>query len=101
MRAGDGMFTLKISGAKILHNYFKYPKLRVIIKEDAIPFVKKGKSVFAKFVLDCDEELRPFDECIIVNKDDDLLATGRCLLNRFEMLNFNFGTAVKSREYID
>ncbi|MCK4347731.1 MAG: tRNA guanosine(15) transglycosylase TgtA [Thermoplasmatales archaeon] len=101
MRAGDGLFTLKISGAKMLHNFFKYPKLRVTVQDDAAPFVKDGKSVFAKFVLNCDEELRPFDECIIVDKDDDLLATGRCLLNKLEMSSFNFGMAAKTREHID
>ncbi|MEA3457948.1 MAG: PUA domain-containing protein, partial [Candidatus Thermoplasmatota archaeon] len=101
MRAGDGLFTLKINGAKMLHNFFKYPKLRVIVQEDAAPFVKDGKSVFAKFVLNCDEDLRPFDECIIVDKNDDLLATGRCILNKIEMSSFKFGMAAKTREHID
>jgi 7-cyano-7-deazaguanine tRNA-ribosyltransferase len=100
MRAGDGMFTLKIDGAKKLHRFFKYPLLRVVVQEDAIPYILEGKSVFAKFVLDADKELRPFDECIIVNKDDDLIATGKCLLNKFEMLSFNFGIAVKTRDHI-
>ena len=101
MRAGDGMFTLKIKGAKMLHNFFKYPMFRVTVQEEAVPFVKDGKSVFAKFVIDCDKELRPYDECLIVNKNDDLLATGRCLLNKLEMSSFNFGMAVKTREHID
>ena len=101
MRAGDGMFTLKIAGAKLLHRYFKYPRLRVTVEGDAVPFVKQGKSVFAKFVLDCDPELRPFDECLVVDEKDVLIAAGRCLLNRSEMLSFNYGMAVKTREHID
>ncbi len=101
MRASDGMFTLKIDGAKLLHDYFKYPKLRVVIENDAIPFIKEGKSVFAKFVLDCDECLRPLDECIIVSKNDELIGVGRCLLNKIEMINFNYGIAVKTRETIN
>ena len=100
MRAGDGFFTLKIEGAKLLHKYFSYPNLRVIVEKDAVPFVKDGKSVFAKFVEDCDPNLRPFDECLIVDEKDNLLAVGRCLLNRLEMLSFNYGMAVKSREHI-
>ena len=99
MRANDGMFTLKMKGAKILHNHFKYPKLRVIVEKDAVPFVKDGKSVFAKFVKDCDPELRPYDECLIVNEKDNLLAVGRCLLNKIEMYSFNYGMAVKIREH--
>jgi len=100
MRAEDGLFTLKIEGGKRLHSYFKKPKLRVIIDNDAIPFVKEGKSVFAKFVKDCDPDLRPYDECLIVDSKDNLLAIGRCLLNRMEMVSFNYGVAVKVREYI-
>jgi len=100
MRAEDGFFTLKINGAKRLHTFFKYPKLRVIVEEDAVPFVKEGKSVFAKFVIDCDPELRPLDECLIVNKKDELIGVGRCILNRVEMLSFNYGVAVKTREQI-
>jgi 7-cyano-7-deazaguanine tRNA-ribosyltransferase len=100
MRAGDGLFTLKIEGAKKLHKSLKYPNLRVVIEEDAIPFIKEGKSVFAKFIIDCDKNIRPYDECIIVDKDDSFLGNGRCLLNQIEMMNFNYGMAVKVREHI-
>jgi 7-cyano-7-deazaguanine tRNA-ribosyltransferase len=97
MRANDGMFTLKIDGARLLHKFFRYPTLRVIVKKDAVPFIRDGKSVFAKFVEDCDPTLRPFDECIVVDEKDNFLAVGRCLLNRLEMLSFNYGMAVKIR----
>ncbi len=100
MRASDGMFTLKIDGAILLHKFFKYPKLRVVIDEDAIPFIKNGKSVFSKFVKDCDCNLRPLDECLIVDEKDNLLAVGRCLLNKLEMLSFNYGMAAKTRKHI-
>jgi 7-cyano-7-deazaguanine tRNA-ribosyltransferase len=101
MRASDGLFTLKIDGAQMLHKLFKSPRLRVIVKEDAVPFVKEGKSVFARFVEDCDEYLRPFDECLIVDGRDCLLAVGRTLLTREEMLSFDYGTAVKTRESLE
>ena len=100
MRAGDGLFTLKIEGGKLLHKYFKTPKMRVMAEEDAVPFIKDGKSAFAKFVKECDLDLRPSDECLIINEKDELLAVGRCLLNRIEMLSFNYGMAVKTREHI-
>jgi 7-cyano-7-deazaguanine tRNA-ribosyltransferase len=100
MRAHDGLFTLKPEGAKMLHSKFKKPFLRVVVNKDAVDFVKEGKSVFAKFVEDCDPDLRPTDECLIVDKKDNLLAVGRCMLNKIEMLSFNYGMAVKTREYI-
>jgi 7-cyano-7-deazaguanine tRNA-ribosyltransferase len=100
MRAEDGLFTLKMGGAQLLHSFFKFPKLRVTVKEDAVPFIREGKSVFAKFVVDCDPNLRPFDECLIVDEKDNLLAVGRTLLNRDEMISFEYGMAVKTREAI-
>ena len=100
MRANDGLFTLKLEGGRRLHNGLKYTLLRVVATDDAVPFIKEGKSVFGKFVKDCDPELRPFDECLIVNENDTLLAVGRTLLNRDEMLAFRHGMAVKTRESI-
>lgn len=100
MRANDGLFTLKIEGGRRLHRSLKYPLLRVVINNDAVPFVKEGRSVFVKFIKDCDPDLRPFDECIIVNEDDTLLAVGRTLLNWDEMRTFRHGMAVKTRESI-
>ena len=100
MRASDGLFTLKKEGAKILHKTYKNPKLRIIVNKDAAPFIKDGKSVFAKFVIDADENLRPLDECLIVDENDTLLAVGRCLLNKEEMISFNYGMAAKTREII-
>ncbi len=100
MRAEDGMFTLKIEGGKILHNSFKKPFLRVVVEDDAVPFIKEGKSVFSKFVKDCSSNLRPLDECLVVDSSDNLIAVGRCLLNKKEMLFFSYGMAVKTRETI-
>jgi 7-cyano-7-deazaguanine tRNA-ribosyltransferase len=100
MRASDGLFTLKKEGAKLLHSFFSYPQMRVVVNNEAKPYIKKGKSVFAKFVIECDSELRPFDECLIVDGEDELLAIGKTLLNRIEMLSFNYGIAVKTRERI-
>ena len=100
MRASDGFFTLKFEGGIKLHNFFKKPKMRVIVSKEAEPFIKQGKNVFAKFVIDACNELRPYDEALIVNENDELLAVGQCLLNREEMLDFERGVAVKTREAI-
>ncbi|MCD6147134.1 MAG: tRNA guanosine(15) transglycosylase TgtA [Thermoplasmata archaeon] len=101
MRATDGLFTLKAKGAEILHEFFKAPKLRVVVEDDAVPFIREGKNVFAKFVVDCDKELRPYDEALIVDGKDELIAVGQCRMNREEMLSFESGMAVKTREGIE
>lgn len=98
MRASDGMFTLKIEGARKLHKGFSPPRLRVVVKNDSVHYNREGMNVFAKFVDECDEELRPMDEVLVVNKNDDLIAIGRALMNREEMLSFKIGVAVKVRE---
>ena len=98
MRASDGMLTLKKEGAKKIHKMVSPPCMRVVIADDAVSFVSDGKSVFAKFVLECDPSLRPYDECLIVDKNDQLIAVGRCLLNQQEMMSFSHGLAVKNRE---
>jgi 7-cyano-7-deazaguanine tRNA-ribosyltransferase len=100
MRASDGFFTLKKEGGKILHNYFAQPKMRVYVATEAIPFIKDGKNVFTKFVLDACKELRPYDEALIVSEKDELIAVGQCMLNREEMIDFERGIAVITREAI-
>ncbi len=100
-RAEDGLLTLGIEGAKRLHRILPYPRMRVVVNEDAEPFARKGKNVFAKFVIDADENIRPYDEVLVVNKNDELLATGQTLLSGKELKIFQQGLAVKVRRGIE
>lgn len=98
MRASDSFLVLSKEGAKRLHNSMSYPENRVVVNEDSVPFARDGKSVFAKFVVDCDENIRSNDEVLIVSEDDELLAYGKALLCAHEMGDFNTGQAVKTRK---
>jgi len=98
MRAHDGMFSLKVDGGRLLHRAFIPPALRVVVETDTAEFNRQGKNVFAKFVLDCDSELRPGDECLVVDQKDELVAVGRLFMTRGEMLAFERGVAVHVRE---
>ncbi|MFQ6128240.1 MAG: tRNA guanosine(15) transglycosylase TgtA [Thermoplasmata archaeon] len=98
MRAHDGLFTLKLEGAKIFHRIFPPPKMRIVVDAEASEFVRAGRNVFAKFVTDCDDELRPMDEALVVDEEDSLLAVARTLMNREEMLAFERGIAARVRE---
>ncbi len=98
MRAHDGFFTLKLDGARLLHRTFPGPSLRVVVNEDSVQFNREGKNVMAKFVLDCDGELRPGDEVLVVDRKDALVAIGRARMNREEMLAFDRGIAVDVRD---
>ncbi|WP_457751360.1 tRNA guanosine(15) transglycosylase TgtA [Thermococcus sp.] len=96
-RAEDGLLTLGIEGAKRLHEALPFPRMRVVVNEDAEPFARKGKNVFAKFVVGADPGIRPYDEVLVVNERDELLATGQTLLNGEELKVFQSGLAVKVR----
>jgi 7-cyano-7-deazaguanine tRNA-ribosyltransferase len=98
MRAPDGFFTLRPEGAKRLLAAFPSPRLRVIVNADSAEFNKEGKNVFCGFALDCDPDLVPMDEAIVVDQNDQMVAIGRVLLTRAEMLAFKKGLAVKVRE---
>ncbi|MEM0078250.1 MAG: tRNA guanosine(15) transglycosylase TgtA [Thermoplasmata archaeon] len=96
----DGFFTLKIEGGRLLHKKFEYPRLRVVVTRDSEEFNKKGKNVFARFVKDMDNSLRPFDEVLIVNEDDNLLGVGRTLFNSLEIKTLKRGMVVEIRETV-
>jgi 7-cyano-7-deazaguanine tRNA-ribosyltransferase len=98
LRAHDGFFTLKLAGARLLHAALPSPANRVVVADDSVPFNRAGKSVFAQFVRSCDEALRPFDEVLVVDEADGLVAVGQCLMVAEEMADFRRGMAVKVRE---
>jgi len=98
LRAEDGLFTLKAAGAVRLHAAFPSPRLRVVAHPDAIPFLREGKNLFAKFVKEADPGIRPGDEVLVVSPEDELGAVARAAMNRREMLAFKRGVAAFVRE---
>jgi 7-cyano-7-deazaguanine tRNA-ribosyltransferase len=98
LRARDGVLVLGMEGARRLHSYLPYPLNRVVINEDAEPFAREGKSIFAKFVINCDMNIRASEEVLVVNQQDELLAFGKSILNALEIMNFKVGQAVKTRK---
>ncbi|MEN4028530.1 MAG: tRNA guanosine(15) transglycosylase TgtA [Methanobacterium sp.] len=98
LRASDGIFVLNMNGARRLHKFLEYPKNRVVVTGDAEPFAREGKSIFAKFVIDIDINIRANEEVLIVNQNDDLLAFGRSILDSREIKDFNAGQAIKTRK---
>lgn len=100
IRTNDGFITLSIYGANILKSHLKYPKQRVIISEESVPYVSKGKTVFCKHVIDLDMDLRSMDEVLIVDSKDNLIATGQLLLSPLEIKDGLYGAAVFTRSYI-
>ncbi|MCK4379509.1 MAG: pseudouridine synthase, partial [Candidatus Lokiarchaeota archaeon] len=72
LRPTNGFFTLTLYSAKKVVSNTSPPKLRVVVLNEISEFIKKGRNVFCKHVVNIDENLRPFDEVIVVNQDDEL-----------------------------
>jgi len=100
LKPDTGFFTLSIEGARRVKEVLPFPKMRVVVMNEVSEFIAQGRSVFAKHVVDVDEEIRANDEVIVVNQRDELLATGKALLSAIEMLEMKRGVAVKVRQGI-
>ncbi|UCE91359.1 MAG: tRNA guanosine(15) transglycosylase TgtA [Methanobacteriota archaeon] len=101
MRAYDGRFTLKIEGARLLSEALPPPRMRVVVEDEPAQFAAKGANVFAKFVSECDPDIRPGDDVIVTNTKEDIAAVGRALMNREEMLAFERGIAVRVKQAVE
>jgi predicted RNA-binding protein (TIGR00451 family) len=97
LRPTTGLFVLTIEGAKRLIYGSNFLQLCVKIADFAEPFVAKGRSAFAKHVIDADEEIRPNDEVVVISKKNEVLAVGHALLTGAEMKEFERGVAVRIR----
>lgn len=101
LRANDGRLTLGYAGAKRLHEFMPFPKNRVVIADEAVPFVSDGKNAMAKHVIDCDEDILAEDEVFVVDESDSLKACGMAMLCGCEMKDFCYGAAVKVRQSVN
>jgi len=98
LRPNNGYFTLSLFSAQKIINHIPPPSLRVIVLTEISEFIKKGRSVFCKHVVDIDENLRPMDEVIVVNENDELLGIGRLKIPVAYVKSFKSGIAVKIRK---
>ena len=95
----DGRFTLGLEGGRRLHRALGPPAYRVVVDDESEPFVREGRNVFARFVVDVDETVRPRDEVLVVHeRDDTLLGVGRAELSAADIRDFEVGMAVSVRE---
>jgi len=97
LRPMDNLFTLTMAGAERLAANIDEPDFTVTVTDEAAEFVAQGRNVFAKHIVDAGDAIRPGDEVVVLDPDGRVLAVGRALLNREEMLAFDVGVAVKVR----
>ncbi len=98
LRPNNGLFTLSfLSAEKIIKNT-KSPRLRVVVLSEISEYIRNGRNVFCKHVVNLDGMLRPLDEIIVVNQEDELLALGRLKLPPSHVISFNQGIAINVRK---
>lgn len=96
-RPNDALFTLTIAGAIELVVGLPNLSYKVTILDDVVDVISGGKNVMAKHVLDAGNDIRHGDEVIVVDKDNNVIAVGKAILTREEMLSYKTGVAVKTR----
>ena len=98
LRPNNGLFTLSLfSAQKILENT-KSPTLSAVVLTEISDFIKKGRNVFCKHVIDIDNNLRPNDEIFVINEDKELLGIGRLKIPIPYIKSFKRGIAVNIRK---
>ncbi len=99
IRPSDGFFIPSIHGARMIAEKDNTMKNKVVVSEEAVEPVSKGRSVFAKFVLMFDPDLHPNQEVIVLSPSGEVIATGKAVLSAREIKEFSHHVAVKIRHH--
>jgi 7-cyano-7-deazaguanine tRNA-ribosyltransferase len=114
-RLNDGGISLTLNGAKMINDLspekpihfgvdyegdeLDHPGIaKVMIVDDAIPFVGQGKNVMQGYVLGADPHLIPGQPCLVVDSNGELVAHGIPMTTAREMAFLTKGIAVRVRD---
>ena len=93
----SGLLNFTIEGAKRLAAGGRVESRWVKVPDEVASYIENGSNVFAKHVVDADEEIRPMEEVIVLNSRNEVIAVGKALLSGIEMRDFKKGVAVRTR----
>ena len=98
LRPSDGFLALTLEGARRIRDALPENKFRVIISDEAVEFVIRGRDVFSKHVIKCDRGIIPRQEVLVEDLRGGLIAVGKAVLSGAEMGVVKRGVAVRVRE---
>ncbi|MCG3221207.1 MAG: hypothetical protein H7641_07490 [Candidatus Heimdallarchaeota archaeon] len=95
-RVKDGYLVPSLMGARLL--YENSLGLKVKINQDAEPFVRKGKSVYCKHIIEANANISVREEVIIVNQKEEFIGIGTAKIAGLLMKEMKSGVAVDTRK---
>ena len=102
LRPEEGFFSLSIAGAAIVNDLEnERPINGIMVPNDVAEFIKSGKNVFAKHVLDPWPGIRPAQELYVCDEQRTVVGVGKAILSGNDMRFFKRGMAVKVRHGIE
>ncbi len=94
----SGAIALTVYGATHLIGSRAFLRNCVSVNDDAVEFVRSGKSVFCKFVESAGKDVLPRSEVAVLDLGGEVIGVGRAVIAGRFMKQFNSGVAVKVRE---
>lgn len=93
----DGSIALTIKGAKLLNKHRTFKNSSVVVNDEVSELISKGRSVFAKHVLECGSAIRTNSEVAVMDGKGNVIAVGKAVIPAIIMKNMKRGVAVKVR----
>ena len=94
----SGAIALSVYGASKMVKSRAFLRNCVVVKDDAVEFVKEGKSVFCKFVDSAGGDVLPRSEVAVLDRGGRVIGVGRAIIAGRYMQQFYSGVAVKVRQ---
>lgn len=94
----SGAMALSVYGASLLAHSATFRRSCVVVTDEAADFVKRGKSVFCKFVLEAGSNVYPKGEVAVLDRTGKVVGVGTATMRGEFMREFKSGVAVKVRE---
>ena len=94
----SGAIALSVYGANKMVKSRAFLRNCVVVKDDAVEFVKEGKSVFCKYVDSAGRDVLPRSEVAVLDRGGRVIGVGRAIIAGRYMQQFYSGVAVKVRQ---
>ncbi len=97
----NGAVAPSVYGATTLMASRAFAENSVTVEDEAVPFVRQGKSVFCKFVKRLGRHVLPAGEVVVLDTRGSVIAVGSSKLPGVYITQFKAGVAVKVRSALD